>query len=352
MGLEKKNIAYIQTPFHVRTLGQLLNSGYFGSTEWIIFYDKLVANYISKEFSDSRSIEVNLDLTYYGKKKYLSYIIDRIKQGRDLRDKILEYNKKIKGLIKAEKIDNYLCFSEKNILSQLILKNITNQTVAWSIDEGFAHYIKAIKSDFFKKITYNLLTPVVLGFQYQYFRVHGTHRRFNKVVLRVPSKKLYKTSAEVVSFAEMGIDGVIKTEKVYKGDNFRSVLILTLPYENIRSYSQKGTVTIMKLIQELLNLDYSVYVKPHPREDITKYKYYGTNIILLDKEVPFENIDYFQYTFIVSEISSTAIELLRSSYPKEKLIFLNIDIWGKQMKHFFQDTNVLYYGESINKYIK
>lgn len=340
------NVVYIQTPFHLDVFNKIFNSLIFTTEKWIIFCDLLVLDSTTNKFIGFKNVQIEVvDLNLSLKHSGVNGKWDRLKNIPIMRKKVLNYIKMAKFIITNNEIENLVVFSEKNLFSQIMLKYIPINTVVWSVDEGFGHYVMPNQGDGVKKIFYPFLCYIAFAFPYQYFRVLGTHKRINNVVLRLPlMRELQNRGLTILSFQDLGIS---HTKKGYKKEDVSkgTVLVITLPYETLPFYSERMCL-LKNTINCLQDNGYIVDIKPHPREDVSKYQYLN----VLDKNVAIENLDYCKYEYIVSDISSSMINVFESDYPKENIFILNLEYFPS-LSVFFTNLTVLDENNTIEQYL-
>jgi hypothetical protein len=294
---------------------------------------------------DLRKIDLSLEVGKSGIKR----ILYQIKRSISFNKKIQEYRKELSVIDKKYEIEHLVLFSEKSLFSQILLQGLKSRVTVWSIDEGLGHYVLPFKNDNLKKIIYRLLTPLLFGFRYEYFRVLGTHPRIDKLVLRLPKNRHvpqnkskiidYRT---IVPFVEKNNTGNIKAKS-------KSVLLLTIPNEVVK-YSEARIQKVEEIIDFFKRRNYAIFIKPHPRESLKKYEQIE-NITILDKSIAFEDIDYSMYDYIISDISSSMLDLLSSGYPKNNVIFFNLEYFPN-IRYFFSGLNVVENINNLNTYVK
>jgi hypothetical protein len=347
-----RNCVYIQTPFHLRVFLKLKEQIILFNYDWIIFYDRLMGeqiadnitgnNYILQEIN---GIEMDTNLS----------IQDQLKNCKKVKKRINYFKQEIDQIINTYDILNFVFFSEKNIFSQLVLSRIKIHTTAWSIDEGTGHYVLPSNNDLIKKTLYKIITPFLVGFKYEYFRVLGTHKRIDNLVLRVPElQKFSRSQFSVKSFKEMGL--MEAPGKLIFSDNTRPwIMILTSPYsEEGRADLKQEIQFIEGMVKLFTGLGFGILFKPHPREDF-EMKIQNikgmSNVKIVPASIAFENIFYHDFIYIINFYSSIIIDLLSSNFSRAKIITVNLTN-RRDANHLFSKTPYFTNFEDFQSYVK
>lgn len=328
------NVAYIQSPYHARILKLFIEKN-FNDSEWIIFSDERSVKYTNDIFPKYKKRTVKLDLN--ANKKGIQKKILQLQKLKYIRVEIKNYISEILYIVDNYGLDNFIFFSEKNIFSQIVLSNIHKETTVWCIDEGFGHYIKAKPQDRIIKEVYGYIFPFLINFKYIFFRELGTHPRINRLALRLPNKKQpLNDKISILSYEELNIRSINSDIRLEENDN-KDILILTIPSEMLKK-SEERIKTVEYLIKYLKSKNYSITLKPHPLEDTLKYS--SLSISILNKEIPFEDINFYKYKYIFSDVSSSLIDLLASNFPKNNIFIYNLK-YSNISESFFSGFNII-----------
>lgn len=343
MEKESVNLVYLQTPFQVKVFLEMVGNQILEINKWIVFYEPRVRESV-KDFTivdvivsyEVNGITLSKTLPFFDQLKYCSIVKKHIKTHDEL----------LHSLLIQYYIGNFIFFSEKAIMTQLIIKNLANETTIWSVDEGTGHYATSTVKDTLLKILYRLITPFLLGFSYDYFRVLGTHSKINKLVLRSPDMRQYQSDAEIFSFSQLGIGNSNKHVKL-NGKGSKSILLVTAPHSEAKRMTvNEEFAMIQNIVIEFNQKGLYVFIKPHPREAPHKYDSIVGNFELLNSDLLFENIDIFSCLFIVNFFSSIVIDLVANGFPPDRILSYSLGNHDGIM-HLFLKTTIIYNVEQI-----
>ncbi|MCP4520540.1 MAG: hypothetical protein GY827_02395 [Cytophagales bacterium] len=215
--------------------------------------------------------------------------------------------------------------TEKDIFTQSLM-NISLQDFiikdVCAIDEGLGFYGTSSMKDYFMKLLYVLITPLIFGQKIYYTSVLGSHSMFTKVYARFLDYLPYKRSS--VEYIELS--PIVESGK--NVENNKNVLFFTSPLAEDGHCSESEEAnrldTIFKLFSEK---GYTLYLKPHPRENVTKYNGLIDNysVEYLSKEYSAEKLDYFSFGSVVHFGSSVILDLYQKKYPLERMITIDME---------------------------
>ncbi|MEG9327955.1 polysialyltransferase family glycosyltransferase [Salinimicrobium catena] len=324
------NIALIQTPYHLMIFQRILKLKKFRHSTWTIYCSSLIIEEARQKITSKEILEYsNLDLSL---KREILFNLNHYKK---IRSGIKDFRLNFKNIQYSNSISNFITFSEKSLISQLILKDLNTSTKVWCIDEGVGPYRKRQRRDFLIKLLYKGFTPFLIGFQYDFFRVLGTHNRIDALVLRIPSK-----NKKVISFQEFGLNQTPSRDP-YSGERSNNILVLTGPYSEDSKILKKEEISIYsKVIKLLTKKGFNIIIKPHPRELIEKYSTFRaySNLAFIEYNKSSEELDYFQFDYIVNFYSSAVIDIISHGYDGDRII--SIDLVEKiDLKGVFDRTH-------------
>lgn len=272
-----------------------------------------------------------------------------LKRRFKLRSYYLELLKYIETIDFNKKIHNVIIFSEKDLFTQILLKKFKNSNII-AIDEGTGYYNKDSYKDKIKKILYLVISPLLFsGFTYRYFVVLGTHPSIKEVYIRRP--ELIYTLREKIEYHQIENDSI---RKLSLQTTEKSILVLTSPiYEDEKLPQGEAFDLLRKTMSILSNRGYIVYLKTHPREKIDKYSdlIQEYQLKTIPKNKRSEDLDYFEYSYIVNFFSSSIIDILEKEYPAERIISIYPSRSFSNRKHIFKSTNIIYKIEEMKNII-
>lgn len=160
-----------------------------------------------------------------------------------------------------------------------------------TIIKKFNHYCK-----------YIIIEPIILYF-----------KEINLRLFTKTKNKLYKNNEAIKIYKEiimMRNKDFSKQKDLKINENTKNVLIITQPLFEHNSREIKFEKELLyKIINILLQKNIKIIIKPHPRENIIKYKEYkkNTHISVINKKMPVEEIIEYLNPKLVLGYSSTAL---------------------------------------------
>lgn len=314
---QKLSIIYVQTPFQWSVAKQIIEQSAFSSRKWLVACNPLMSQVLKGEQVKYKLLATD-DLEVKFSWRLMSHLRNRKRLVRNTK----LVREKWRDVLRNNELESLFFFSEKNIFIQLLLKEISSSTKVWCVDEGTAIYINPKNYDFLLKAIYTLVTPFLIGFKYEFFRVHGTHRRIDFWLVRLPlCMNMKGKEGRVKGFDELGL---VKRRVLDSTPNkSRSMLILfsTFSEDSRKSVSEESNM-IYTLVEKIVEQGWNVVIKPHPREvNLHKYDSIINNpkVVLLNGISTSEVLDYTDFGGVVNFYSSSVIDLLDSGYPANRI---------------------------------
>lgn len=213
--------------------------------------------------------------------------------------------------------------SERDVFTQLFLdliyKKYPEKNISlYAFDEGVGLYDKKKITDHIKAILYPALSILLFGQKIRFYKPMGTHKKINKVYCRFPEyvHKNGFSSYEKIDIRENNITGIYNEKS-------RKALIFSFANQDA-NVPEKDKLKWIASIQNLIDVDEFV-IKLHPREavpDVNTIKK-GAVWTVLDNQFPIEELNYFDYKYIINFTSSIAMDILSSGYPKDRIITID-----------------------------
>ena len=314
------SIIYVQTPFHWRVAKRIIFTPDAENINWLIVCNPLMSSLLKEEAAEFQIVSTeNLELKFSW--NLFGHLINR---GRLLKS-IREEKKKWEGFTQLNHIQKIFFFSEKNVFIQMLMNLIDANTEVWCVDEGTALYVEEKTLDWVFKWAYRIVTPLLLGCRYEFFRAHGTHSRINRWLVRLPFCFPNKGNEKaVVGFQEYGIAEVQSIPKFVTRP--MKMLILFSPFsEDKRKSIQKEGEMLHNLVAFLSRHHWQIVIKPHPREkNFEKYSMIKNVdcVKILSEKSSSEVLDYRDFGAVIHFYSSSVIDLLESGFPASWIITL------------------------------
>jgi hypothetical protein len=339
------NILILTTPFHLFMINKcrfLIN----GDLTYI-FYSKYVERTeIEEKFKDYKVIFFQIpDFD----NSQLPKSVFSFKRRLELRKHYYNLLEFIKSIDFISKINTVIIFSEKYLFTQIMLEKFRDSNII-AIDEGTGFYNKDSLKDKIKKILYLVFSPILFsGFSFRYFAVLGTHPLINEVYIRRP--ELISTVSNKIKYHKIQKDA---SNKQVSNTTEKSILLLTSPIYEDEKLPQSEAFDLLNKTMSILTLKgYKIYLKLHPRENIDKYLnlIQTYNLQTIPKQIRSEDLNYFDYKYIVHFFSSSIIDILDKDYPADRIISIYPSKSYFNRKHIFRNTQIIYQMDELNNLV-
>jgi hypothetical protein len=331
------------TPFHLRQYNNLN----INRNNEILFVSNQISFDFVKCFFDLKKVIVFEEINFR-KKDLLKYPFKKIIEYRNAIKKYKQFvNKCISLLLTNKYLDepvNVYIFSEKHIFVQILISNLKKVTKCKviEIDEGIGFYLKNDFLDYILKILYPIVNYLLLGFPYRYYKVLGTSTFIDELYVRFPEFICGKRKCQVYKLDCKKV----QNQHFISSDN--KLLLLTSPLSEDRILSEKKEIKLIeKVVFAAVKAGYNVFIKPHPRENIDKYRFLKENYkqhISLLTEILSEEINYFEYKYIINFGSSSVLDIFSSNFPLKNIITIDIFKISKKIP-LYNFTKVINYKE-------
>lgn len=306
-------VIILLTPFHKRAMYHLFSEA-FNQESTLIFHSTIVD---VSEFTCN--VERMTEYDFSRRKIFKS----PFKLIVPFKRKVNEIKKEIELLKEKYAFKDGLNFcigSDKDIFTQILLSKFKKTTKSiTAVDEGLGFYVRKSVQDHLIALLYFLATPVLFGQRLYYIRRLGTYPGIDTVYVR--DKELLPKQKNNIEYKEFVLQRNQVPQAIPKG----KILFYSFPEQDYL-YNRIEKINLYKRIGGYLGQNNRVLViKPHPREDISSlvtgldgYE----NIRVLDGDFLGETLYYFEYEFIFNVFSSILLDIVSSSYPKERLFTL------------------------------
>lgn len=330
------NIIILTTPFHLLMINKckyLLK----GEQTYIFYSKHLEKSEVEDNFKDFNAIFFlipNFDNSILPKSAF------SIKRRLELRKYYFNLLGFIKSIDFTEKVNTFIMFSEKDLFTQMMLKKFSDSNII-AIEEGTGFYNKDSFGDKIKKVFFRIFSPILFsGFTFRYFVELGTHPLINEVWVRRP-ELIWKVRKKVLYHKIQKVEA----RRQPSNNNEKSVLLLTSPiYEDEKLPQNEAFDLLNKTMSILTGKGYKIYLKLHPRENIDKYLnlIQTFNLQTIPKQIRSEDLNYFDYKYIIHFFSSSIIDILEKDYPADRIVSIYPSKSYYNRKHIFRNTKILY----------
>lgn len=292
-----KNIFLVNSPYHVilsKKIIEMYNNGHNSENIAIVL-------------KESSMMDINYDyifneVIYMDQQKYLN-------KGKNILDKIkiLRYNKKICKNInnilnkyddKLQNIDKLFTFTDDVAIHQKIIKYFKKKhnTKNILIEEGTILYYPRKWRSLIKGIAYT-----ILGFGLCQPVQYGNNKYIDLVACKFPEKANSNRKKILLPNFTFNIDDIRifpNLDYKYLEENNENSKQMKLIYAG-NPFSEQGIISLEKersILKDIIKicdkLNILLYIKPHPRENISKYNIdeYKNAKLIKNKEVPIEII--------------------------------------------------------------
>lgn len=205
--------------------------------------------------------------------------------------------------------------SDRDIFTQIFLNTIYQKLdlkiQLYAFDEGLGFYDNKGFLDKIKSFLFPIFSPILFGEKLYFNKPMGQDKRINEIFCRFPefiSKNGFSkyTKLEVRENENKGIYNSISTK----------ALVFSFPLKD-RDIPLSDKVRWLTAIYNTLEVN-KFEIKLHPREEIFQLPDVPT--VFFDGQSLVEDINYFDYKYIINFNSSIVMDLLSSGYPAEKII--------------------------------
>lgn len=234
--------------------------------------------------------------------------------------------------------------SDRDIFTQIFLnilyKNLPLNTLKLcAFDEGLGFYDNQVFFDKIKSFLFPIISPILFGERIYFNKPMGKDRRIDEVFCRFP-KFIAKNG-----FSKYTILNVREnTQKGIYNPNSSRVLVFSFPLKD-RNIPLSDKVKWLSSIYRRLEVE-EFEVKLHPRED--KFQLPDIPTIFFEGHFPIDELNYFDYKYIVNFNSSIVMDLLASGYPPDKIITISFGA-KLNVSTLYNQTQYLSINEVLNE---
>jgi hypothetical protein len=228
-------------------------------------------------------------------------------------------------LLRTNEIDKDVIINigtDRDVFSQIFLDKIFKiqnfKPFLIAFDEGLGFYVGKTFLDHIKKWVYPLLSPILFGVKLRFYKPMGQHQQIKKVYCRYPEfiSKKKNINYEKLDIRENKIKG-------YYNISSGKTLIFSFPNQDL-GIDEKIKIKWISLVNTLLSTE-ETHVKLHPDEKKFEIKslLFANKCTILNN-LSIEQINYFDYKYIVNFDSSVVLDILASGYPGDKIITIGL----------------------------
>lgn len=333
------NLIILTTPFHKLAVNKLF-------AELLNRDDTLV---LYSEFVDVVDVLAKKQqLTNYNfsrSKLFSSPFKNFVKIKSKLNEAKIEANSLISEFDFSLSLNIIIC-SDKDIFTQILLNKLfdkkSNRKLS-AVEEGLGFYVDTNKKDQLLSLIYKVVTPILFGSRLYYVKRLGIYPKISTVYLRTLDL-LPGGISNKVEYKTFKLDSSIKKEKIRNG----KCLFFSFPEQDYHMDLELKINLIEDIATHAQNNNKDLIMKPHPRENIDLIRSRLDkiqNLIIIDKRMLGESLNYFDYEFIINFFSSIILDVIENEYPKHKLLTIGIS-----EKPLIKFENELKYC-SLNKFV-
>lgn len=321
------------TPFHVKSFRAKYGEE-FSHENVLILHDVFVKEDSLKELKGEVMPLPNIEFRIYDffekPFKSISVYRKRIKEIRRFSQNLLNSRSFSKKKITIN------IASDRDIFTQVFLNVLykkfnDRKLVLNAFDEGSGFYDNKQFFDKIKYILFPILSPIFFGEKLNFNKPMGRDKRIDEIFCRFPEfiSKNNHSKYTKLDVRENRSTGTYNPKS-------RKTLVFGFPLKdrNIPLSDKK------KWLVNLYNkLDVDQFVlKLHPREEI--FDIPEINLEILPSDFPLEQLNYFDYKYIVNFSSSIIMDLLASDFPRDKII--TVSFGAKfNIASFYESTRLI-----------
>lgn len=326
-------IFIVLTPFHYKAFYVKYGSR-INSKNVLILKDHNIDDSLFKDVESAVITIPNLKYSYFELKR------NTFKSILEFRGHTKKLTNFCKRLFTTFNLDEKIVINigtDKDIFTQIFLKeiykleNISPFLIAF--EEGLGFYVTNDFASKTKKIIYPLLSPLLFGIKIRYYRPMGQDFRIKKIYCRYPE---YISKNKKMLYEKFEVRENVNSGSYNKSSD--KVLIFSFPNQDLNI---DHTVKL-KWISQIYNIVNAkeLHIKLHPAEKwIESEDYLLTNKVSILTNFLIEDINYFEYKYIVNFNSSVILDILASGYPADKII--TIDLGAKLSASSIYDKTIM-----------
>ena len=310
--VEIKTVIILKTPFHQKSIEHLFPTKFYCENTLLLHDASLAVDHYTCK-----------------KRKLTEYDFSRqrifknpIKFFRPLRKKINEIDTEIAEISArysfSQNTIGYLG-SDKDIFTQLFLITLKNKFYkVIAVDEGLGYYVRLSLKDHLIAFIYRSLTPLLFGKRISFIKRLGTLSCIDTVYLR--NVALLPSKVKGIEYLEFQMKSRQFIKPIVKG----KVLLFSFPEQDLNYNANKKISLYVGILDQLREHGRRLVIKPHPRENVTylRQNLKNSNVEFLDEKQLGEALQYFDYECIINVFSSVILDIVDSSYPKNRLLTL------------------------------
>ena len=311
------NLVIITTPFHKEVVEKIFPN-LINESSTLVLYSKFV---------DASTICTHKILLFDYKFSRSELFSKPLKNYKNTVTKFRKVKNDVENINQKFNFSNNLKIvicSDSDIFTQLMLNSLfkqDNKRELIAIEEGLGFYLRTTLKDKLFALIYKVLTPILFGSKLYYVKRMGVYPKIKTIYVR-DITLLPKKLKNIDKYKEFSLNRVLADKKpIMKG----VILFFSFPDQD---YQMDESIKY-KLILEIANFakkrNKVLTIKPHPRENIRPEKFKGlTNIVILDKSIVGESLDYYDYEFIINFFSSIILDIVEYDYPKSNLLTIGL----------------------------
>lgn len=320
------------TPFHIKSFNaKYMNS--FNQENVLILYE----SYLETEFGNEikgRIIPLpGLNFRIYD---FFETPITSVNKYRHQIGEIRNFCNRILDKVDFSNAITINIGSDRDITTQVFLNCIYKRYPKKDIrlnafDEGSGFYDTKKFFDKIKAILFPILSPMMFGEKLYFNKPMGQDIRIDEVFCRFPQ---YITKNGHSRYTKLDV-----RENLNRGEynsNSKKALVFSFPLKDLNISLSSKQKWLFSIFNEL---DVETFViKLHPREE--KFDMTSIPVEFLSNKFPIQNLNYFDYKYIINFSSSIVMDLLASGYPPDKIITIS---FGKKfnISHLYEQTYIL-----------
>ena len=295
----------INTPYHL-----MIASASITNNDLIIVIDDF--DYRNSKFCNTLINEYLMENQVLILKGLRSFRGNPIKLIRYIKETILKDTKNSF----TSQVNNIILFNDGYPLNQLLVSIIQNYGDVLLIEEGIGLY-RNVKKRF--HFMYDIIGKIIFGKQFENTKRLGEYTKTTKIKCNYPTLltnlQLSKKVDLIGSFNFESLKHIEKTLLIEDSFNNESGLGINLfigqPLVEDGVVDEKKYISIIiRLIKRIEDNGVQFIIKPHPRENLNKYKFLENNrnvTIINNKDIPIEMFIYNKKNIKVFTAYSSAI---------------------------------------------
>lgn len=315
------NIFVVNTTYHILVACSMGKKGDILINSGSKNYGTMIHDMIFKTFG-------NNIFSIPGLQDYKSDLMELIKFRKNM--KLLKIN------ISKKSVLNIIIFNDVNPEVQWIINEVKRKGKVILIEEGIGLYRDIKKRH---NLAFELFGKILFGYKFENIKRIGESKKVEQIVCKNFSLLSPKQAKKNIVYFDTINFNTLKNKLIHLEDIKETTWFIGQPLVEDGILSERKYLEIINKLKNISS-DFDLVVKPHPRENINKYKsIYGIRLIE-ENDIPIELMINIQNSYKFFTIYSSAITSV-SNYGEAFALFKIAKIkLPKEIEYIFKEASV------------